>query len=162
MEPEQAQLESLWNSTAGKLRSLLLRWVSDPNTADDLLSQTFLEAARHWRQYAGRGSRQAWLFGIARNLVRRERRTVRPEALIGEPPAPDEADAHDTEASVVRMRAAIAELPEHLRTTLTLRLADELRYEEIAAALDLPIGTVRSRLHEAVRRLRKAMAPEDV
>ncbi len=55
---------------------------------------------------------------------------------------------------------AIQELPPLYRQTLLLRLADELSYEEIAAALDVPLGTVRSRIHEAVRRLRAQLSPD--
>jgi RNA polymerase sigma-70 factor (ECF subfamily) len=56
------------------------------------------------------------------------------------------------------MRAAIAGLPEALRETLALRLRAELSYEEIAETLQIPVGTVRSRLHDAVRRLRAAVS----
>jgi RNA polymerase sigma-70 factor (ECF subfamily) len=52
------------------------------------------------------------------------------------------------------MRAAIARLPETHREVLEMRLADELSYAQIAEAMDLPIGTVRSRIHHAVLRLR--------
>ena len=55
------------------------------------------------------------------------------------------------------MRLAMAELPEQIRETLELRLRDELSYEEIAAVLEIPLGTVRSRLHTALRLLRAAM-----
>ncbi len=128
--------------------------------ANDLLSQTFLEAARGWQGYDGRASREAWLFGVARNTLRRARRSQRircAEPLSREPVAPISNDSVDDAQDLLRIRAAIAELPEHLRHTLTLRLADDMAYEHIAAVLDVPIGTVRSRLHEAVRRLRERL-----
>lgn len=55
------------------------------------------------------------------------------------------------------MREAIAQLAPELRETLELRLTDELSYEEIASVLGVPVGTVRSRLHNAVRRLRTVL-----
>ena len=58
------------------------------------------------------------------------------------------------------MRRAIAKLPDEMRETLELRLADDLSYEEIAAVLEIPVGTVRSRLHNAVRKLREEMCHE--
>ena len=51
-------------------------------------------------------------------------------------------------------------MPREMRETLELRLADELSYEEIAAVLEIPVGTVRSRLHNAVKKLREEMCHE--
>jgi len=153
------QIEDLWHSCAGRVRRFIHRLTGDPDTADDLLSQTFLEAARSWEQFRGRSSREAWLFGIARNVVRRDWRRERirhTEPLVHEPPVVD-STANEEQEELACMRSAIRELPDKLRQTLTLRLTDEMSYEEIAAALGVPIGTVRSRLHEAVRQLRKRM-----
>jgi RNA polymerase sigma-70 factor (ECF subfamily) len=122
-----------------------------------------LEAARQWDRYRGKGSREAWLFGIARNQARLHRRwwkRRREEPLdedLALPTPPAEVTSGEDE---VRMWNAIQELPPLYRQTLLLRLADELSYEEIAAALDVPLGTVRSRIHEAVRRLRAQLSPD--
>ncbi|NLG41883.1 MAG: hypothetical protein GX547_01445 [Phycisphaerae bacterium] len=59
------------------------------------------------------------------------------------------------------MRAAINRLPLPLREVLAMRLQSELSYAEIAAVLQLPLSTVRSRLHEAIRRLRRDLVAED-
>jgi len=137
---------------------MLARRFQDPHSVEDLLGQTFLEAVRNWDGYSGRGSREAWLVGIARNVARREgrrRRTQRLEVTAAEPVAPEEAESTDEE--LARMRRAITQLPEHLRQTLTLRLTEGLTYEQIAQVLGIPLGTVRSRLHAAVRRLREQM-----
>ena len=160
MDSERVQIEQLWGSSAGRVQRFLIRLVGNLDTANDLLSQTFLEAARHWRHYRGKGSRQAWLFGIARNVARQELRRLRREP--SEPLPPDSLAAPPAESGlpaedIRRMWEAISQLPAHLRQTLALRLTDEMRYEEIAAALDIPVGTVRSRLHQAVRRLRQAL-----
>ena len=160
MDSERVQIERLWESSASRVQRFLIRLVGNLDTANDLLSQTFLEAARHWRRYRGQGSRQAWLFGIARNLARRELRRLHlepSEPLSPELPAARQAEPGVTDEDVRRMWEAISQLPEHLRQTLTLRLTEEMRYEEIAAALDIPVGTVRSRLHQAVQRLRQAL-----
>jgi RNA polymerase sigma-70 factor (ECF subfamily) len=159
----RTQLETLWHSSAASVRRFLYRCVGNAERADDLLAQTFVEAAGSWHSYDGRGSRQNWLFGIARNVVRQERRRHRmhrASPLAHEPIAAG-ADCRDTDDDLVRMRHAIAELPEHLRLVLNLRLADEMSYEQIAGALNIPIGTVRSRLHEAVRKLRDRLSRLD-
>jgi len=141
---------------------MLGRRFQDPHSVEDLLGQTFLEVVRNWDSYSGRGSREAWVIGIARNVARREGRRRRPQRLDAtatEPVAPDEAESTDDE--LARMRRAIAQLPKHLRQTLILRLTEELTYEQIAQVLGIPLGTVRSRLHAAVRRLREQMSGTD-
>lgn len=161
MNEERLQIETLWHSCAVRVRRFLRRSVGDIEAADDLLGQTFLEAARSWHRFTGRGNREAWLFGIARNLSRRARRSGRlrrTEPLVQEPAARVDPVFEASSEELQRMRAAIARLPDKLRETLTYRLADEMSYEQIAAALDVPIGTVRSRLHDAVRRLREQLA----
>ncbi|MBP7936036.1 MAG: RNA polymerase sigma factor [Phycisphaerae bacterium] len=164
MNPERLQIETLWHTCAVRVRRFLRRSMGDHETADDLLGQTFLEAARSWHRFTGRGNREAWLFGIARNLSRRAHRSGRlrrTEPLTHEPPARPETESEDLSDELGRMRAAIARLPDKLRETLTYRLADGMSYDEIAAALGIPVGTVRSRLHDAVRRLREQLTDEE-
>lgn len=160
MNEERLQIETLWHTCAVRVRRFLRRAVGDSETADDLLGQTFLEAARSWHRFTGRGNREAWLFGIARNLSRRAHRSGRlrrTEPLTHEPAARPDRSSEESSDDLERMRASIARLPDKLRETLTYRLADGMSYEEIAAALGIPVGTVRSRLHDAVRRLREQL-----
>jgi RNA polymerase sigma-70 factor (ECF subfamily) len=70
------------------------------------------------------------------------------------------APSDEGDERIAEMREAIVKLPEEMRETLELRLADELSYEEIAAVLEIPIGTVRSRLHNAVKKLREELKHE--
>jgi len=161
---ERLQIETLWHTCAVRVRRFLRRSMGDHETADDLLGQTFLEAARSWHRFTGRGNREAWLFGIARNLSRRAHRSGRLrriEPLTHEPPARPETTSEGPSDELDRMRASIARLPDKLRETLTFRLADGMSYDEIAAALGIPVGTVRSRLHDAVRRLREQLTDEE-
>ena len=100
-------------------------------------------------------SPRAWLFGVARNVgmnACRRRRTFAPLPEEVASPAKAEDDPR-----LGRMRQAIAALPGAQREALGLRLQDELSYEEIAAVTGVPVGTVRSRLHHAVRRLRQTL-----
>lgn len=68
------------------------------------------------------------------------------------------AEAEPVDPRLTRMRDAIAALPAKWSEVLQFRIRQELTYEEIAAVLDIPVGTVRSRLHAAVRRLRQRMS----
>ena len=123
------------------------------DAARDLLQETFLQVARQAERLEAVTLPRAWLFGIARNMLARHYRQ-RPEDAIEILP---EAAASAEDPRLPAMREAIAALAPELRETLELRIEQELSYEEIAGVLDVPIGTVRSRLHNAVRRLRVAL-----
>jgi RNA polymerase sigma factor (sigma-70 family) len=136
--------------------------------ADDLLSETFLIA--FWRRAAYRPERvdvRPWLIGIATNLVhghvRTEQRRYRALArAAGEPAAQgadpaESADRLDAEAMRGPLAAALAGLKQRDRDVLLLFAWGQLGYEEIAEVLDVPIGTVRSRLHRARRLTRAAL-----
>ena len=99
-------------------------------------------------------SPRAWLFGIARrtaaNFIRRRPGLVSlPEQLSANCPPQD--------PRIEDMRQAITKLPAAQRETLELRIRHDLSYQEIAAVLEIPLGTVRSRLHNAVSHLRRIM-----
>ena len=124
------------------------------DAAHDLLQETFLQVVRQSERLDGVTMPRAWLFGIARNILARHYRQ-RSESAIEISPEAAAPVAED--ARLPAMREAIAALPPELRETLELRIEQELSYEEIAGVLEVPVGTVRSRLHHAVRRLRVAL-----
>jgi RNA polymerase sigma-70 factor (ECF subfamily) len=141
--------------------------------ADDLAAETFLVAFGSRHRY-DRAAEKAlpWLFGIATNLLRRHSRTERAQyrslARIGVDPTAtgtetDHADAVAaavTASSTVRdLGGVLARLSVRERDVLLLIVWGELSYEETAAALGIPIGTVRSRLNRARRRLHAALTP---
>jgi RNA polymerase sigma factor (sigma-70 family) len=124
--------------------------------ADDLAATTFVEAFRARSRYdLDRQDARPWLYGIAANLVRSHRRHERRQlaAYARMVPDRDALDDHervderiDAEAAVAR---ALVRLQAHDRDTLLLFVWGELSYAEVAEALDVPVGTVRSRLHRA-------------
>ena len=100
------------------------------------------------------GSVRGWLFGVARNVgLTAVRRRPRHHELRWDVEA--KPPEHDCRAAEVK--DAINELPAGMREALELRLQENLSYDEIAAALAIPVGTVRSRLHNAVRLLRERL-----
>jgi RNA polymerase sigma-70 factor (ECF subfamily) len=134
--------------------------------ADDLLSETFLVAFRRRADYRPEHLEvRPWLMGIATNLVhgaaRAERRRYRALARAAvEPEAADDGDREgrvDAQALRGPLAAALAGLKAHDRDVLLLVAWGDLSYEEVAAVLDVPVGTVRSRLHRARRQTRTAL-----
>jgi RNA polymerase sigma factor (sigma-70 family) len=135
--------------------------------ADDLTAETFLVAFRGRARYdVAHADARPWLYGIAANLLRREQRSelrqYRALARTGVDPALDgDADRvaeRVTAAEHVRKLAAVlAELSVREREVLTLVAQEQLSYPEVARALGIPIGTVRSRLHSARKRIRTAL-----
>jgi RNA polymerase sigma-70 factor (ECF subfamily) len=137
-----------------------------PGLADDLLGQTFLIAYERRGSYdRSRPDARPWLYGIAGNLLRRRRRDeirqYQAWARTGvDPVAADHAgrvaDAVDAQATASRLAGVLARLARPDREVLLLVAWGELSYSEVAEALDIPIGTVRSRLHRARARIRAA------
>jgi RNA polymerase sigma factor (sigma-70 family) len=147
-----------------------LRRRLDAPIAEELAAETFTRALRGLTRYDDdRPDALPWLYGIAANLARRHRRTelrrLRAYARTGRDPLLDEhADAParlDAAAAGPRLAAALAELRADDREALLLFAWAELSYEEIARALDVPVGTVRSRLHRARRTLRGHLEIEE-
>lgn len=142
------------------------RRVGDTAVAEDIMSQVFLET---WRRRSEvtllDGSLRAWLLGVARNLQRRHWRTIEraTRAIERLPPAigaPDSGDAVsdrlDAINELTEVRRRLDGLSDSHREVLLLVVWEELSYDEIAAVLDVPIGTVRSRLARA----RQNLAPD--
>jgi RNA polymerase sigma-70 factor (ECF subfamily) len=136
--------------------------------ADDLASETFLSAFRVRGRYdQSRDDARPWLFGIATNLAHRHQRTERANyralARSGIDPL-DVGDHAESVASQVTASAQVKDIAEvlaHLtakeRDVLLLFAWAELSYEEIAGALEIPVGTVRSRLNRARQRLQSTL-----
>jgi RNA polymerase sigma factor (sigma-70 family) len=141
------------------------------DAADDLLSEAFVAAFRRRRSYArDRVDARPWLYGIAANLVRQHRREevrrLRLQASVrAEPDHPGPADAADERVSAQAGRkpllAALAGLAHRDREVLLLVAWEDLSYPEVATALNIPVGTVRSRLHRARRQMRAGLPELD-
>ena len=155
MDEPMNRLRVLYAEHGPALLRYLRRLTGRAESAEDLLQETFVQALRGLERLDSALSPKAWLFAIARHLGINARQRRR-EAL----PLVDDLAAGPQERPDPRredMREAIAALPEKQREALQLRLAEGLSYEEIAQTLNIPVGTVRSRLHAAVKGLREAL-----
>jgi len=143
------------------------------SAADDLVAEAFLAAYRDRARFdPDRGEVRSWLFGIATNLARRHRRSelrglaaVARAAGLALVPAdepgrrvPERVDAAER---VARMAGALAALPPGDRDVLLLTAWGGLTSVEVAAALAVPVGTVRSRLHRVRRHLRAVLGEKE-
>jgi RNA polymerase sigma-70 factor (ECF subfamily) len=139
------------------------------DVADDLTADTFVSAfSARARFDASAASARPWLFGIASNLAAKHRRSelrgLRAYARTGvDPVTASWSDGADDRVSAQAMNrelaTALSELAAGERDVLLLVAWAELSYAEVAAALQLPTGTVRSRLNRARRKVRNALSP---
>lgn len=166
---DSAGLATLFRRHADAIYNYCFRRVGDWAIAEELVSIVFLEAWRRRDAEVQPGKVLPWLYGIATNVVRNRRRSERRYAaalrrLPAEPPTPDPADdavvRADDERRMRRLLAWAAQLPRHEQDVVALCVWSDLSYEDAAAALGVPIGTVRSRLSRARARLRDLEAPE--
>jgi RNA polymerase sigma-70 factor (ECF subfamily) len=143
--------------------------------ADDLTQETFLRAYRHWDTYERGTSARSWLFTICRNafLRGRERQARRPETLetdldyaveaLGAAEVYRDISAADPERSFFdsfideEIRDAVESLPDEFREAVVLSDIEGLNYAEIADVLDVPMGTVKSRLYRGRRQLERKL-----
>jgi RNA polymerase sigma-70 factor (ECF subfamily) len=155
-----AEIEALYHSHGEALLRYLHRTFGTAAPANDLLQETFVHALANPAACTHAASPRAFLFGIARHVglsaARRSKLTRREQ--LQDLAAPD---TEKNDHALQDMRAAIHTLPPQIRETLELRLRDELSYEEIAAVLEVPVGTIRSRLHTALRLLKEQLHPPE-
>ncbi len=152
---DETALAALIDRYAASVHAYLLRHSGNREDADDLLQETWVRVARSARGFDTARRFRSWIYGIATNLARDlfRRRMTRERALrdlATHPPATSDTDAVDRR----ELRERIAQLPENLRAVLLLRYYEGMNEAEMAEVLNVPRGTVKSRLHAALRRLR--------
>lgn len=156
--------------------SLVFRMVRDSATAEDLAQDTFIKVLNHIDKYRPEFKFSSWLFKIANNVAidHLRRRQLDTISMDGSPNAATAADVEATsfdiadkgESALDLMEAkelgsaielAIGKLRPEYRACIMLRHVEDRSYEEIAATLDLPLGTVKTYIHRARHQLREAL-----
>ncbi len=156
------------------LYGYLRRMLGDRADAEDVFQETFLRVHQHAGRYRHGAPFRPWLYKIATNLCRdRLRRRRRHPQVSLDTPAGADADrplldrmedghagpdqtARKAEA-LVRLQEALGELPEKHRAVFLMARYDEMPYDEIARSLQVPVGTVKSRMNKAVHFLMQAV-----
>ena len=154
-----AKLGLLFERHHGGLFDFFCRTLGDRPAAEDLVQEVFIRILKYRRTYRDDGRFQTWLFHIARNVRNDHLRKRRPDQLtadLPEPAAPAASQATAVEAAqdVERLRRALLRLPDDRREVVVLARYRGMSHEEIAAVLRVEPGTVRVRLHRALKELR--------
>jgi len=157
-----------------KIVQLVNRFVKDPSEAQDVAQEAFIKAYRALGNFRGDSAFYTWLYRIAINtaknyLLSRSRRysdyevDVQDAEQVENAPQLKGMDTPDNvlmnEQIVEVIKSAIEKLPDEMRTAIMLREFEGMSYEEIAQAMDCPVGTVRSRIFRAREAIDKKLTP---
>lgn len=155
-----------------RLYNTLYRMVGNTEDASELFQEAMIRVFRGLRSYQGDSSFYTWLYRIALNVAfthrrRRKLRTVSVEVLAeggsldfaDDDPSLRPGRTLELEETRGLIELALADVPEVYRAVLVLKDIEGLKYEEIAEILDVPIGTVRSRLHRARCEMKNRLQP---
>jgi RNA polymerase sigma factor (sigma-70 family) len=166
---DQSAFGDLFVRHANRVHNYCFRRTGSWTFAEDATSQTFMEAWRRRASIEIIDSLLPWLFAAANNVCRNSERTRRRTAnLLAKTPPPEEVGDHaedvaarvDDERQMQRVLSALRKLKRADQDVIAMCDWEGLRYDEAAAALGVPIGTVRSRLSRARARLKTLLAEE--
>lgn len=157
-----------------KIIQLVNRYVKDPSEAQDVAQESFIKAYRALGNFRGESAFYTWLYRIAINtaknyLMSRSRRSVDMQVDIQDAEVfeniPQLQGQETPERALLNreivetIKTAIAKLPEEMRVAIMLREFEGMSYEEIAQAMDCPVGTVRSRIFRAREAIDNKLTP---
>ena len=147
--------ETLYRRYRDWVYHLAWRFTGSPQDALDVLQETFTYLLSKFPGFSLTASMTTFLYPVVRHLsltVRsKNRRFTSDEEMLSEITAPALKDTHSSRSELA---AVLAVLPDEQREVLLMRFVDDMSLQEIAVALNIPLGTVKSRLHHALQRLR--------
>ena len=164
---EEYLLRDLVREHSTRLQRFIIKHSGNTTEAEDLAQQAFVEAARSYRSFRGESQLSSWLYGIALNLVRNylsrapeRRHDFVSDSVLAEHASSDLSPdrALEQRQTLTLLQESLDELPENMRDILLMVGIDEISYEDAAALLTVPVGTVRSRLSRARAALRDKLA----
>lgn len=145
-----------------RLRRYALSLTNDPAAADDLVQDCLERAIRKRHLWKRHGSIRNWLYKVLYNVFLNQgtqRRRARSQMTLEDMPGePSEPARQESEVACKDITAAMQQLPEDQRAAISLTALEGLSYDEAAGVLDIPIGTLRSRLSRGRERLRHLYA----
>ena len=154
---EEEAVAPLVQRYQGPLLALLVRLTQSREEAEDLFQETWMRVIRAARSFDPALAFRPWLFSIAWNLAKSSLQRSRPSETLDEladlAHAPTQSDDVLTGERNRRIRSIVSDLPPHLAETMFLRFFEELSEREVASRLGIPVGTVKSRVHNALKQL---------
>jgi RNA polymerase sigma-70 factor (ECF subfamily) len=171
-QDDEAAFARLVRQWEGRIQRLCVRMTGDEHRAEDLAQEAFARVFAKRKDYQPNGRFSTWLWRIALNLcydeLRRSKRREESmdlcgeaiaalEAFVAPEPAPDRSLVEQERGELVRQ--ALLQLPEAYRAVLVMRHYEDLKFREIAAVLEVPEGTVKSRMAEALTQMNRILKP---
>lgn len=150
-----------------RLLRLAYAWCHDIDLSNDLVQEALIKSLTHSSQLRDEDAMESWLFSILNNCWRDYLRAKREFSDIAEldecifDPAPGPEKQYASRQTTTRVRNAIAALPLAQRQVITLVDIEELSYAEVARILDVPVGTIMSRLSRARQALKSGLQAEE-
>jgi len=158
---DQGAFAALVRRHERRVYGLALRMLGREEDARDAAQDAFIACYRNLRAFRGDAAFSTWLHRIAVNAcydaLRKRREMLGIEEAPEPPPAPDHGDAT---AVAIDVRRALLLVPEEFRAVIVMHDLQDMGYDQVAEALDLPIGTVKSRLHRGRIALGRALTGE--
>jgi RNA polymerase sigma-70 factor, ECF subfamily len=156
-EGDEAAFEVLYHRHKDWVVNLAYRWTSSRDLALDILQETFIYFSKKFPGFRLTSKLQTFFYPVVRNLsIAARRKSERYQSNEQEQQSIEESSAPATIADDgEQLQWVLRTLPEEQREVLLLRFVDELSLGEISEAMEIPLGTVKSRLHNALETLRK-------
>ena len=161
---EHSALEELYHRTRGAVYAMALSLLKNAHDAQDITQDTFVRVWEGAGQYRPQGSPMAWLLTVARNLARMKLRQGARQGELSD----EEWDAIPADSPSVTpedrdlLQSALAALEDQERQVVLLHAVTGLKHREIAQLLELPLATVLSKYHRALKKLKTKMSGEGI
>ena len=155
---DSAAFERFYRSTDRTLYTYILSLTRNHHDAQDVMMDTYLKVRANAHRYVPQGKPLAWVFTIARNLVRSRQRQAARETLYGDVTEVELAfPATDTQDDALALREAMTVLSEEERQIVLLHAVSGMKHRELSELLELPLSTVLSKYARALAKLKKAL-----
>ena len=155
--------DELYKRHRQPLFNFICRFLQDAALAEDVFQETYMRVLENADRFKPRSKFSTWLYTVAHNLcmdeLRRQKMSIPAEQIAAPRPARDPHDHLLAREAAATAHQLLAALQPHLRASVVLRVLRDCSQEETAKIVGVPVGTVKSRLHHALKQLRR-MAPD--
>ena len=155
--------DELYKRHRQPLFNFVCRLLQDEALAEDVFQETYMRVLENADRFKPRAKFSTWLYTVAHNLcmdeLRRRKMSIPAEKMAAPPPARDPHDHLLAREEAAAAHHLLAALQPHLRAVVVLRVLRDCSQEETAKIVGVPVGTVKSRLHHALKQLRQ-MVPD--